>query len=179
MLLAALLKADAETVTAAAAAAKKAAQVVFDATDTTQSKPRLPGGGPELATVYLTGGSEAQLGVTDLETFTQWVTENFPDEVMPVVRTPFRDQLLKEIREKGEAVTRAGEKVPGIGMLPGSAGTVAVKLRGDAAGQVDRARREGLLPPLAELLHAAGTDDAGSTGDSEPEPDGPETGDPG
>jgi hypothetical protein len=152
MLRAALLKIIATQADTAAKAAAAECGSVFAGTGTSQARPRLPDG-TEIATIFTTGGGPGQLSVTDREKFTAWVAAEHPDETELVVRKSFEDQLIREVRKRGAAVTRNGEPIPGLGPVAGRASGVTVKPRDDALENVTRAWREGALPPAGELLY--------------------------
>jgi hypothetical protein len=59
--------------------------------------------------------------VVDERAFTEWVLEQYPDEVVPQVRPAFRDAVLKTTRDAGVPMTPDGTlDVPGIELRPGT-----------------------------------------------------------
>lgn len=60
--------------------------------------------------------------VTDRAAFTQWVRDEYPDEIdmVPTVRPAFEKGVLEAIKVKGANVDRNGIEVPGVRLGQGS-----------------------------------------------------------
>jgi hypothetical protein len=101
---------------------------------------QLPNGDSVGAITYTRGRSGAR--VVDEKAFTEWVTANYPDELVTTVRSSFRDAVLANAKTAGAPVDSNGEYVPGVGLyqsepylsakpLPGAAGVILSAVRLD------------------------------------------------
>ncbi|WP_372663682.1 hypothetical protein [Amycolatopsis kentuckyensis] len=53
--------------------------------------------------------------------FLAWVKQNYPDEVMTVVRPAFEHKILEATKKYNEAIDpNTGEEVPGVGLIAGN-----------------------------------------------------------
>lgn len=95
---------------------------------------------------YATGAR--RVTVVDERAFTEWVLANYPDEIIPHVRTSFRDALFSRIRDTGEPVdTGTGEVIPGVETGRGVP-YLAVKPNPDTVAALVDAIRQGQLLAL-------------------------------
>jgi hypothetical protein len=96
------------------------------------------------AITYANGRVTAR--VNDEQAFTEWVLANYPDEVVPLVRSSFRDAILKATTGAGQPMTPDGNlDVPGV-VLGASAPYLTVKPNPDAIpALVDAIRANQLL----------------------------------
>jgi hypothetical protein len=101
---------------------------------------QLPNGDSVGAITYTRGRSGAR--VADENAFTEWVTANYPDELVTTVRSSFRDAVLSNAKNDGAAVTANGEIIPGVELyhsepylsakpLPGAAEVILSAVRLD------------------------------------------------
>lgn len=83
--------------------------------------------------------------VVDERAFTAWVSENYPDEIVPLVRSSFRDAILAQAKANDAPVTANGELVPGIELRPGNPYLTAKPEPGVASVLLDAMRASALL----------------------------------
>lgn len=101
-------------------------------------------GGGALGDVIMTRGA-TRAKVTDEDTFTRWVAENHPTEIVQSVRPAYLSKVLADAKRFGAAVdSTSGEFIPGVEMETGKS-YVTVKLAEDASQVIadnwDSARR--------------------------------------
>jgi len=98
--------------------------------------------GVKVGTVTYSQG-KTTASVMDETVLTEWVRENHPDEIVPIVRGSFRAFLLDQVKEHGGIVTPDGEliEVPGVQVRQGSP---YLSVRPDPAA----------LPDLVEVIRA-------------------------
>lgn len=105
------LRALADQVQTRAATVRGELQAALDVGD--RKTATLEDGTPVGSITYAKGRVTAR--VSDERAFTEWVLENYPDEVVPLVRSSFRDAVLKATAAAGCPMTPDGNlDVPGV-----------------------------------------------------------------
>lgn len=125
-------------------------------TGTRQVAVSLPGG-PDIATVSLSGGEPAAR-VVDEDAFTAWAIANVPSEIerrfVTEVRPAFSKKVLgemtaAEVAEWTNPETGVIHEVPGVELAPGRALTHSVRFKKGGRDRVMEAWREGRLADVA------------------------------
>lgn len=102
--------------------------------------------GTEVGSVTLNKG-RTTAEVADEQTFTNWVAENHPSEIVMAVRDSFRKIVLTDVQKHGGIVDRAsGElvNVPGVSRKTGDP-YPSVRPNDEAAAAIAAAWRDGTL----------------------------------
>jgi hypothetical protein len=141
---AAVLKALLDEVSARVKAAKDDALAAFTDTGTTGARSQLPDG-TTIATVTKAGGESKSAYVLNENTFQAWVMANHPEEMELVVRPGYKEKLLDAAAKAGEAVTKDGERLPGVAVKD-TTPYVSIRFKPGGKEAVAAAWRAGELP---------------------------------
>lgn len=151
---AAVLKTLADEIETRLILVKEATKDAFTETGATQTLATLPDG-TKVATVSLAGGGSKTANVTNEREFTDWVRENYPEEIVEVVRDNAKKKLLDRAKALGAPVDEAtGEVIPGV-TVGDSRPFVSVRFKAGGKDAVVRAWQEGALKDIEVLAPRA------------------------